>query len=463
MKPFFFLALCISVSYASLSLDNPLNTWLYHTETFGPLLSSKLPDTHAVNLEPESRSAWIWHLIHDRAESLIASGNIAGFGYSASGEALYASDEFQSRGGGMVEFQIEPLSWLSVHERMSVWTGSDGLPPDGFSSYHFGIEHGRHLYVDWGYAAATTGPLQVSLGRIPLRWGPGRFAQLLISGRAPSMDMLKIDFSLGSKVEFSGFTSTIDSDSSTWLSAHRLDIKPLENLRIGLSESILYTAGNIDLAYGNLLVPWYPIQWNEREDDNAFLTADCSYRPVKGLLLYGELLIDDIQYENIQNVPNKLGWTIGSDIFHPGTGVGGVVEYTAVQRYVYSQRKIVNYYLHDDRIIGCQLGPDAERVTAELSWCGITGITAKLQGSSTWQGQADVYEGWPDSVQTGGPFPSGIVETSTKLALDVGWYPNDWLELHLNGFISSTDNTAHVEGAESSDHGGGILVNIGQL
>ena len=463
MKPFFFLVLCVSLSSAYLNLEDPLNTWLYHTETFGPLLSARFPDSHSVNLEPESPGAWMWHLIHDRAESLVSEGNIAGFGYSASGEALYQEDEFQSRAGGRFEFQVEPLSWLSIRERLSVWTGSDRIPPEGFSPYHFGLEHGRHLYVDWGYATAVTGPLQVSLGRIPLRWGPGRFSQLLISGKAPSMDMLKIDLSLGDMVEFTGFTSTIDSDSSIWLSAHRLDIKPLENLRIGLSESILFSAGNIDLAYGNPFVPWYPVQWNEREDDNAFLAADCSWRPVRGLLMYGELLIDDIQYENNQGVPDKLGWTLGTDGFHQGTGLGGVLEYTAIQRYVYSQRKIVNYYLHDNRIIGCQLGPDADRVTAELSWCGMKGFTARLQGNSTRQGEADVYEGWPDTVYAGGPFPSGIVETTNRLSLDVGWYPENWLELHVSGYISHTDNAGHVENQSSSDQGGGLLVNIGRL
>lgn len=262
---------------------------------------------------------------------------------------------------------------------------------------------------------------------------------------------IKIDLELGDRVSFTGFTGTINSDSSTWLSAHRLDIKPYDKLRIGLSESILYTADGVDLAYANVFIPWYPVQWNEREDDNAFMCIDATWQPFHGVALYGEFLIDDIQYENVNDVPNKLGYTCGADLFSQQTGFGGIVEYTAVQRYVYSQRKINNYYMHDSRIIGSQLGPDADRITGSLSYTGFERITAQLKGSYTRHGEGNVYEGWPDSVQAGGSFPSGIVESTSELSLDIGWYPENWLELRGQSGISFTDNTGNQTGIKTDD------------
>lgn len=438
-----FAAACAA---ASLPLDDPLNTWLYHSEAFGPLLPGELPSEHTVLYEPETSSSWIWNLLQDREKAEMWELN-------ATGQLIRTETEFISRVGGTAALFLEPLNWLSIRERSSIWTGSDGNPPRGFSPYHYGLEHGRHLYVDWGYATASTGPLDVSLGRIPLRWGPGRFSRLLVSGAAPSLDMVKVNLELGRNVAFTGFTSTVNSDSSTWLSAHRLDIKPLHNLRIGLSESVLYSADCVDLAYANLFIPWYPVQWNEREDDNAFLSVDATWQPFRGLALYGEFLIDDIQYENVNDVPNKLGYTFGADCFLTGRGLGAVLEYTAVQRYVYSQRKEVNYYLHDDRIIGCQLGPDADMTTASLSWCGLRGVTAELTGSYTRNGKASVYEGWPDSVSTGGPFPSGIVENTSMLSLDVAWYRGKNMEIRAGGYLTKTVNAGHVTGAEQSDRG----------
>ena len=62
-----------------------------------------------------------------------------------------------------------------------------------------------------------------------------------------------------------------------------------------------------------------------------------------------------------------------------------------------------------------------------------------------------MYEGWPDSVQAGGAFPSGIVENTTELSLDLGWYPNNWLEVRTGGGISFTGNTDNQPAIESDD------------
>jgi hypothetical protein len=212
-----------------------------------------------------------------------------------------------------------------------------------------------------------------------------------------------------------------------------------------------HSADCIDLAYANLFIPWYPVQWNERVDDNAFLSFDATWQPLRGIALYSEFLIDDIQYENVNEVPNKLGYTFGTDLFNNGLALGASVEYTAVQRFVYSQRKIANYYMHDGRIIGSQQGPDSDRITGAVSYCGIQGITASLRGSFTRQGEGDVYEGWPDSVQAGGPFPSGIVEKTTELSIDIGWYAQNWLEIRGEGGCSFTDNKNNEINAESDD------------
>ncbi len=451
MKAVFPILLFASLAGASLTLENPLNLWLYHSEATGALLSGEFPDLHTITVVPGSRSMWLWHLIQDRSAVPATNNNIFGWRASATGQAGQNNSEFISSGGAVFEVFARPLSWFTISQRTSLWTGSDGNPPSGFSPYHYGLEHGRHLYVDWGFIQAETGPLRTALGRIPVRWGPGRFTQLMISGQAPAMDIIKIDLELGDKVNFSGFTGTINSDSSTWLSAHRLDIKPFDKLRIGLSESILYTADGVDLAYANVFIPWYPVQWNEREDDNAFMCIDATWQPLHGIALYGEFLIDDIQYENINDVPNKLGYTFGADFFSPHTGLGAVVEYTAVQRYVYSQRKINNFYMHDGRIVGSQLGPDADRITGSLSYIGFQGITAQLKGSYTRHGEGNVYEGWPDSVQAGGSFPSGIVENTTDLSLDLGWYPENWIEIRGQGGVSFTENTGNLAGVKSDD------------
>mgnify|MGYP006281357787 FL=1 len=371
---------------------------------------------------------------------------------TVTGEILYADENVETRTGTTGRLFVDIAQDLFLDERVSVWAGYDENPPHYFSPFHRGNEEGRHFYVDWGYLRWNGSPVSVQFGRLPQVWGPGRFTQLLISDNSPPLDMLKLNVSLfEDRLNFTGFTSTIDSDSGTYLVAHRLDILPLENLRIGLSETILFKSEGLDFAYMNPVVPWYPIQWNEREDDNAFIAIDATWQPFAGFEAYGELLIDDMQYQTQYDRPNKLGLTAGLSGYLRSIGTGGVLEYSRVDRYVYSQRRKCNYYLHHGEIIGSGLGPDSDRITFSAGTSAAWPVLAEVTLDHTRSGEGTVQEGWPDSVTTGGKFPSGTVEHTTGARLHMGFYPTDFLEVHAAVSKDWVRNTNHVSGETSSD------------
>ncbi|MBN2587175.1 MAG: hypothetical protein JXA64_11250 [Candidatus Fermentibacteraceae bacterium] len=443
-----------SVQQTGLPLRDPLNWWLYMMETGTEVM---LPGTLPLVGSPFLQQSMPYSgfpgspagLIIDRSAPpgwerggetrLSAEGTVAC-------EILNLDGETETRAGGTGRIYASILPGLFIDERLSLWTGSDELPPDYFSPFHQGSEKGRHLYVDWGYLRWSGGPVAVSFGRIPQRWGPGRFTQLLLSDNGPPLDMLRIELRILEDLEFTGLTATVDSDSGTYLTAHRLDITPTANLRIGLSESILFKAGSLDFAYMNPVIPWYPVQWNERDDDNAFICLDASWKPVPGLETYGEFLIDDIQYENDGNRPDKLGWTTGLSGFLKPLGLGAVIEYTRIDRYVYSQRRPCNFYLHRGEIIGSGLGPDADRATLSLGTAAAWPVLAEVTLEHTRHGEGTVQEGWPDSVAAGGKFPSGIVEHTSGVQIHLGWYPSDFLEVHGMAGNEWVRNRGHVTG-----------------
>jgi hypothetical protein len=337
-------------------------------------------------------------------------------------------DGSQIRAGTALRLRADLLDNLSLHERLSVWSGSDERPPHHFSSYHLGKEEGRHLYADWGYISYAPGSLNLSLGRIPQTWGPGRHTSLLLSDNSPALDMMLFSAVPADWLTFTGITASVDSDSGAYLSMHRLDIRPAPELRIGLSEAILYCSEGLELAYMNPFIPYYPVQWNERDDDNAFLCFDGEWCPAPGLSAWGEFLIDDFQYRTEWDRPNKLAWTIGAEAAS-SSGLYADLEYTRIARYVYSQRRSCNYYLHDGRIIGSPLGPDADRVTAGAGWTGLWPLVGRARVEHVRNGEGDVYEGWPDSASSGGAFPSGTVEHSTTATVELHAYPAAPLEL----------------------------------
>jgi hypothetical protein len=446
-----------TVQNTGLPLQDPLNWWLYMTETGSAgMLPGALPLTGSDYLADASSVGFLSGPLNEIVRRSTPPGDmadgspgLAGSG-TVAGEALSIDGDLETRAGCTGRLFIKFVPGLSIDERLSLWTGSDELPPDHFSPFHQGMEKGRHLYVDWGYLLWDGGSFSAGLGRMPQKWGPGRFTQLLISDNSPPLDMLKLELDLWNTLAFTGLTATVDSDSGTYLVAHRLDIRPMDNLRIGLSESILFKSSGLDLAYMNPVIPWYPVQWNEREDDNAFISMDASWKPASGLELYGEFLIDDIQYENDGDRPNKLGLTAGVSGYLQPLELGTVLEYTRIDRYVYSQRRPCNYYLHHGAIIGSGLGPDADRATISMGTAAAWPVLAELTVDHTRHGEGTVQEGWPDSVSTGGRFPSGTVEHTTGAELHLGWYPADFLEVHGTAGNQWIRNTDHVSGVEDS-------------
>jgi len=189
----------------------------------------------------------------------------------------------------------------------------------------------------------------------------------------------------------------------------------------------------------------------DRPSCSAFFSLDISWKPFRGFETYGELLIDDIQYENTGNRPDKLGWTVGLSGFLGAIDLGTVLEYTRIDRFVYSQRRPCNYYLHHGEIIGSGLGPDADRITLSLGSSAIWPFIAEASLDHTRHGEGTVQEGWPDSAATGGVFPSGTVEYLTGTDLHLGWYPADFLEIHGKAGNTWIRNHNHNSGESATE------------
>lgn len=362
------------------------------------------------------------------------------------------------RAGTSLDIQGE-FGSFSLVERLSVWAGSDEAPPEGFASWHEGDEEGRHLYVDRGYVTAGIGNrFSLDFGRIPQRWGPGRFTSLLISDNGPALDMLRVRWLPAGSVDFTGFTSVVESDSSTWLTAHRLDVRPWNWLRLGFSEAVLFRSDGPDFAYMNPIIPWYPVQWNEREDDNAMLAFDATVLPAEGFCGWAELLVDDFQYQSEHGRPNKMGYTLGVSAAFPDHPAGCALEYTRIDRYVYSQKLERNYYLHDGRIIGSELGPDADRLTLEIAASPGWDLLARVGVEHERQGEGTVEEGWPDSFPGETSFPSGTVEHITRARAGLSARILPWLDLGGTGIMIWTRNPGHVAGDSEQSVEGMISV-----
>ena len=280
--------------------------------------------------------------------------------------------------------------------------------------------------------------LMLSVGRHGIYWSPARFGALCISDSSPPLDMLMISI-YGERLSAYAFTGVLDrmwNDqhgrylARRFLSGHRLDWIVREGLEIGLTEVVLYGGDlrSIDPGYLNPLIPYYATQYNSNYDDNTLVGVDFSWLLSRGVMVYGELLIDDLQYRG--KGPNAWGGTVG---MHLAGWSDLVVEYTRLSRWAYTHRITECQYIHYGSPIGHPLGPDGDLITLEWSkfltpdlWAGIR-VSHRRKGEATVE---DRYEG--EKVEK---FPSGVVERSIGAELQVIYRPlrGLWGEISVRG------------------------------
>ena len=330
-------------------------------------------------------------------------------------------------------------------------------------------ENGESPYVDWGemegriieaYISADLEYLTVEFGRNKVRWGPGYLSAMTVSDNPPPFDMLRITTDIG-PVRASCFTALLEPKTFTWLSAHRLDWRVYDRLYVGISESILYAEQGIQPKYINPLTIYYVMQWNSRDQDNIFLSADARFIPRDGYEFYGEISIDDYQYQSYPaGAPNKVGYLAGiytADLFADGLDLR--LEYSRINRWVYTHKYPRNVYVCYGGVIGSWLGPDADYSYARLSYQLAPAAEIFLEAMVERHGDGTLYDPWEDEREWGKgiPFPFGIVEQRRELALGAEMIrPWRGIDIYAEVRFDQYKNLNHVEGAGENVYYGGL-------
>ena len=126
----------------------------------------------------------------------------------------------------------------------------------------------------------------------------------------------------GNASKRTAFTAQLDSTwyddgekrylAKRYISGHRLDYQFNDRVEIGVAEWVLYggDAQTLEWKYANPITFYYALQYNAKADDNVMFAFDAAIRPIDGVRLYGEWVIDDIQYESDSNDPHAVAWLL---------------------------------------------------------------------------------------------------------------------------------------------------------
>ena len=236
--------------------------------------------------------------------------------------------------------------------------------------------------------------LSATVGRGRHRWGPAHSGSLFLNSRMPPFDYARFDAAIESQqsaraVYYTFLHGWLQSqvvadtlyigptgrprtlNAQKFLSAQRLEVRPRANLLLAFSQGVVYGDRGVQLGYLTPLNFLYSVQHSNDDKDNMVLSFDGTWRPERGVKLYGELFLDDVVVSELltSSGNNKSAFTLGTEFARQVSRRGSLdlwLEYTRIRPFVYSHVFAANVYTHWTSPIGYSLEPNSEYVSAEL-------------------------------------------------------------------------------------------------
>lgn len=307
--------------------------------------------------------------------------------------------------------------------------------------------------------------LEFLVGRDQLFWGTGFRGAVGISDNSPPFDLILLTGRFG-KIKGTSFTAQLDNAwhdegprrylASRHLAGHRLDCQVNDRVEVGVSELILYggeTRG-IEWQYFNPILPYYASQYNSDKDDNVMFLFEGAVRPVDGFRLYGEYLVDDVQYVKA-NDPHAVAWLTGLEWNRmlEARRLGIRAEYARVNRWAYTHLVPENQFTHFGSIIGHEIGVDADLTYLEGNYLINADARINLFFELERQGEAGVEDRYTGEDFRSIPFPSGTVERRHGIGFRFVYEPLRAWQLDLSYQHAYTVNRSHQDGMnQNSNH-----------
>ena len=260
------------------------------------------------------------------------------------------------------------------------------------------------------------------IGREYLHWGSNLREDLILSQTAGSLDHFGGRIELG-RFALSTVQASLDAGTRRHLAGHRLTVALPRGAFVGVSETVVYANRDFDYMYLVPLTIFYAQQFNEASnEDNILWAFDWKVPLHRGLMFYGQFLVDDLQYQRDEKAgPDRLGLYAVMDALFMVSGrelelSGG---YTAVTMYTYAHPFETQYVTGNgdeymNPLLGSPLGPDADRgfIKATLGVSSRAALT--LEGARTRYGGGSIPGNgylldWAPGMDNDPPFPSARV------------------------------------------------------
>lgn len=335
-------------------------------------------------------------------------------------------------------------------------------------------------YTEQAYALLHFDKYVAKFGRDFLWWGRGYDATLLLSDHARPLDQFygraafnkfrlhyvaaKLD---PVRLPDSLQASPVHNFAERYLSAVRAEIVFHPRVfTLAATQMVIYGGANrgFEWYYLNPLLIFHGEQLNEQRKGNTFLALDFTLRPRSNAELYGQLLIDDYQVERTGKrdlEPSEIGYMLGAEVAEPlnlrGAALGA--EYTRVANRTYNTLFAWEKFLHRNRPLAHFLGNDFDRwlVHGNAYLGANVTLNAVFEARRRGEGRIDSTFDTPwlnveDGESYSEKFPSGVVERSKHMQLELRWHPAAAFYVSLNATHSRYRDFEHRAGVDKTEN-----------
>ncbi len=161
---------------------------------------------------------------------------------------------------------------------------------------------------------------------------------------------------------------------SRWVVYQRFEFRPFKWMQLGWFELINYSERSMDLSYLNISNRMFFMEFENMDRDNGWVGLDVLLRPIKGVELYAELLVDDLSEgavkdvfnfgKNRNRINNKFGRRLGITYSKSSLFLMNI-DYTRIDQEVFTHKNVYNAHIEKGVLLGSQLGPNADKWTFE--------------------------------------------------------------------------------------------------
>ncbi len=302
------------------------------------------------------------------------------------------------------------------------------------------------------------------IGRGKHHWGPGTWHQLSFGSTHAPYPYLEGSFHWRNRIRLTAFHADLNPEpvvrdtlyttpegnvrlatDRKWLAAHRLEVIPASWLTLGFSEAVFYGERDPQFEY---MLP-LNIYWSENHhqdmDDNVMWAADLRIRPMKGLALHGELLIDEMNLGAFgsEEFGNRTGYLAGGRWIGP---LGFMrhqlrVEYVRLRPFVYTHWFEINVATHFGENTGSRLQPNSDEWNFSWQFFPVNELMLELFAMGRRHGEtppgAEPVGGSVYETRAGNagiyPFLAGQRQDRNEVGITVRWQALESLAIHLTG------------------------------